>query len=359
MCQAKNYLFNNLIKKNTVTIFDEIEEERKKNKSLDIFMSVIKARRSKRSLYESLRVYLRWSKSKGYARTYDDLLKGTEDELEDKLRQYIQHLNPNSTRSVMAHRYYAIKTFYSLNKVRLNWDLIKRFKNPEKPDVEDRPYKKDEIERMLAWAKNHNDVELEFVIIIMASSGMRIGAITVDDTETALELDPNKPVPILKLGNLKWIEEHRLFALRVYAGHSEEYRGFMSSQAAECGQRYWAAVSKKYKLKMTRDSYVFYNKENPDLPVPANTFQQKLLECKKAVGIKGVWVKSSHGFRKYVETSAFVEAGLDPRKSRLLLGHRLEGQDDSYFKPSLEQLLVGTPDAKGYIYAKDALTFHY
>jgi hypothetical protein len=63
-----------------------------------------------------------------------------------------------------------------------------------------------------------------------------------------------------------------------------------------------------------------------------------------------------HGFRKYFETTAKL-AGLDMLYLKRLMGHST-GLEDSYFKPTDDQILEGNDKIAGYVAAIPDLTIN-
>ena len=63
-----------------------------------------------------------------------------------------------------------------------------------------------------------------------------------------------------------------------------------------------------------------------------------------------------HGFRKYFETTAKL-AGVDMLYLKRLMGHST-GLEDSYFKPTDDQILEGNDKIAGYVAAIGNLTIN-
>ena len=63
-----------------------------------------------------------------------------------------------------------------------------------------------------------------------------------------------------------------------------------------------------------------------------------------------------HGFRKYFETTSKL-AGVDMLYLKWLMGHST-GLEDSYFKPTDDQVLEGNDNIRGYISAISSLTIN-
>ena len=103
-----------------------------------------------------------------------DLVKPDTKMMQDVLISYLLELEGRGlayqTRNVA---FAAVKHFYSINDVVLNWKKIARFLGENKKTVEDRPYTYEEIKQLLTKCDERRRV----VVLLLASSGMRLGAV--------------------------------------------------------------------------------------------------------------------------------------------------------------------------------------
>jgi hypothetical protein len=90
----------------------------------------------------------------------------------------------------------AILHFFAMNDVLLNKSKIHKFIPPHESSHEDRPYTTEEIQKIL----EHYDERSGVIFLLMASTGMRIGAIDG-----------------ITFGNLTALPEHNLYKIIVYA----------------------------------------------------------------------------------------------------------------------------------------------
>jgi integrase len=198
-------------------------------------------------------------------------------------------------------------------------------------------------------------------ILLMCSSGMRVGALST-----------------LKVRNLQKIDKYNLYRIMVYEGDDEEYVTFCTP---EC-----AAVI---------DSYLEYRERNGERPIkedaplireefdindeikaarPKSLGQQAFRRMIRRIGYdSGVMekraaveskrgqrrlVKETHGFRKFFQTTA-ITSGMNPLFSELLMGHTSGGLAlESYVRPSENDLLEGNDKMIGYVGIIDALTIN-
>ena len=118
-------------------------------------------------------------------------------QIEDKIIEFILSMrDEGKSYSAISNYLHPIKAFYKINDIVLNVYKISKFM-PEQIKVNrDRAYTYEEIGKMLAVA----DERMKVVILLMASSGIRIGAI-----------------PSIKMRN---IQENKV---TVYESTNEEY----------------------------------------------------------------------------------------------------------------------------------------
>ncbi len=132
--------------------------------------------------------------------------------IEKKIIEFILYLREQG-KSCSAIRNYLtpIKSFYKINDVVLNDRKILKFLPEQLKVGNDREYTHEEISKMLEIA----DERMRAVILLLSSSGIRIGAI-----------------PTLTLGNL---QENKVI---VYQGTKEEYLTFITLEAKKAINSY-------------------------------------------------------------------------------------------------------------------------
>ncbi|MDQ3969449.1 MAG: hypothetical protein M3275_13785, partial [Thermoproteota archaeon] len=91
------------------------------------------------------------------------------------------------------------------------------------------------------------------------------------------------------------------------------------------------------------------------VPITEHSIRQYYNRLLRSIGIRKERKKrhefSVHGFRKYFKTKAEL-AGVKPAAVEMLMGHSLGSVNDSYFKPSENELL------NEYLWASDALSIN-
>jgi integrase len=94
---------------------------------------------------------------------------------EEKIKQYVLHLrSKEASKSQFKMLFATLKNFYEMNDVEdIKWRKLKRFVGEEVPQHEDRCYTHEEIHILVQRAS----IKLKATILLMASSGVRVGAL--------------------------------------------------------------------------------------------------------------------------------------------------------------------------------------
>ena len=117
----------------------------------------------------------------------------------------------------------ALKHFYEMNDIVLNWKKINRFIGEKARTVKDRAYTKEEIKKML----DKCDERKRVMILLLASTGVRIGAL-----------------PMLKFRHLAKEVKHDLYQVTVYEGTSSQYATFCTPECTRAIDDY-----KEYRIR--------------------------------------------------------------------------------------------------------------
>ena len=209
----------------------------------------------------------------------------------------------------------AILAFYKINDVVLDADKISKFLPEYRKLKKDRAYTHEEIHKLLDMA----DERIKTVIYILASSGIRIGAL-----------------PSLRL---KHLAKNKL---TIYENTNEEYITFITPECKNAIQNY-LGVRKRYGENITSDSYLIREQFDVRDPpkkaklVKAETLARKIYDLSIRSGIKDEQLPICHGFRKFF-TTQLVNAKLNPEIREMLLGHKI-GLASCYYKPTEQEML--------------------
>ena len=255
----------------------------------------------------------------------------------------------------------ALRHFYNMNDVLLNWKKLSKFRfvmedSTDEPHKKDRAYSHEDIQKMLSVAST----KMKAMILLLASSGMRVGAIP-----------PLKCRHVIRL-HLS-IEQMGVKQIRVYEGSKEEYITFCTPEATKAIDEYLQFRQRSGET-LTEDSPLFRQDFDVSDPFEAKnkvrrlknttaissaftrllekagvTMRQPMLEGQRPGTIKKD-VMRVHSLRKFANTQ-MIQSDMKGAAKEMLLGHST-GLDDKYYRPTSGELL------QEYLKAIDALTIN-
>ena len=308
----------------------------KRDEKIKLFLQSIKSDETRRLYIVCLNKWLE------YMGTKKILLEVNPKKVEQKIIDFIISMKEKSKSFAAIHNYIsAVIKFYTINDVVLNSNKIYRFMPEKKKSKRDRAYTHEEIHKMLDIA----DERMRTLILLLSSSGMRIGAI-----------------PDLRLRNLEKIQSEygEEYKITVYEGFNEEYITFSTPECTVAIDSYLDMRS-RYGEKLDGRSYLI--REQFDIRDPfaiskckktvSNTLANKIIDLAVRSGIRvkevlgedekhhGGRLKKDvpicHGFRKFY-SSQMVEADVKTEYRWLMEGHQLKANDGSYVKPPDQKL---------------------
>jgi integrase len=277
---------------------------------------------------------------------YDDIVKIDAATLESYIRDFIIYLKEERRLAPASIHLYiaALAHFCDMNDITIRWKKLKKFKPKSRRQQDDKPYIREQIQQLLAKAAPRERA----IILLMSSAGLRRGAI-----------------PLLKFGDLTPIHKYNIYKIRVYSNEAEEYITYCTSETKKAIDEYleWRirlGEQMKPGTPLFRKRFDNSLQINRPVPITDNLLSWTIGKLLVESGIreKQVLTESSplakrtdlmqcHAFRKYFETTSKL-AGLDSLYLQRLMGHDT-GLEDSYFKPSEEDLLEGNDKMLGYI----------
>ncbi len=235
-------------------------------------------------------------------------------------------------------QYSAIKHFYRMNEIELNWFKISKYLGEPTKVVRDRSYTTEEIQHILTKC----DERMRVVILLLASTGIRLGA-----------------VARLKIGSLTKIDEYSLYQITVYENTTSEYICFCSpecTRAIDSYLSYRARYGEKLKPEapLIREQFntndllkIRYPHQNSEYTIAANlrnllvrsgiSTVAHITETTAFEGRERKPVARAHGFRKFVTTN-MIRAKLNPEIREMLLGHSI-GLSGSYYRPDYSEMV--------------------
>lgn len=256
------------------------------------------------------------------------------------------------TAGTLKNYYKPLRVFCETNDIPISWAKITRGFPRSRKFAQDRAPTPEEIRKLLEYP----DRRIKPVVLLMASSGIRVGA-----------------WDFLKWGHVEplYDENHEnLLAARmtVYAGENDEYKTFITPEAYNSVKQ-WMDLRAEHGEKISANSWIMRNLFELALLKPnAHCGLASLPRQLKASGVRNMlkraWIaqgllkqiegkmyefKSSHGFRKRFKTQCEL-AGVKPLNVEWMLGHDTGIAGSSYYRPTEQELL------QDYLKAIDSLT---
>jgi integrase len=295
-----------------------------------LFESSLASKETRKSYMLLLRKYLE------FVANEDIFFKSNARLIEKKIIEFILHLKQQG-KSYAAIRMYlaAVKAFYRINDIVLNDSKISKFLPEQKRLRKDRAYDYKEISKLLEIA----DERMRVVILLLASTGIRIGAL-----------------PEMRLRNLEKIENH-YYKIIVYENYNQEYITFctpecskaiddyldMRSNYGESGHPNTFLVREQFDI---RDQFAIKKPKQ----ITHRSLEWKLINLAERSGIRKREhqteskkyssirkdVAIAHGFRKFF-TTQLINSKVNPEIREMLLGHKIN-LASAYYRPTDEEM---------------------
>lgn len=280
--------------------------------------------------------------------------------MKSEIIDYILYLK--ETKKLAPHTLYsyvnAVRHFFEMNDITdLNWKKISKFKGKTYNSIEDRPYTREEILKLLNFAPTQRD---KVMILLMSSGGLRVGAL-----------------PGILLKDLTPMDKYSLYQIKVYARTEGEYVTFCTPECRMNIDKY-LELRKRYGEQLKPSSPLLRKQFDTREPTSAafhtealvlNTVRDSMLTLLHKSGVRlkqglpehGTPKRSElmmhHAFRKFFDTVLETE-GINPVYIEFLLGHD-QKLKTRYAKPTPNQLLEGNGNGVlGYVQGIAALTIN-
>lgn len=298
--------------------------------------------------------------------TLDQILAKSPKEIENEIIGIISELKRSGlSYSSLNLTLVAIIHFFQINDVAINRLKINRFKGENISKFEYRSYSTEEVSKILS----NNDERGRATILLMASTGMRVGALT------AIKLKH------LKKWTVPHLSHYHIYQITVYANSPRnKYYTFCTPEAARAVDEY-LELRRRYGDPLTPESYLFirqFDKLTSKLvldkrPVGTGALTKVVVTSLIAAGLRTInkmpsgqnknvsQIKSMsaphknelhpcHSFRIFCITN-LQRSKVDKTIREMLVGHST-GLDKSYYKPQDEEIL------EEYLKAVDNLTIN-
>jgi integrase len=279
----------------------------------------------------------------------DDLLHIGRETIEHETIQYMKYLKSlKLSRSTIAIAIAAIAHFCKVNNIWLNKERLSQFLPEDENYHEDREYRRDEIEKLL----RESDPRFRTVFLLLASTGMRIGAIPElqigDLIAWPLPTDDPKPQKVYQIWVYNRSKRHRYytFCTPECTTAIDEYLAFRKKNTKE-------DISQK-SHPLIREQFPLFNKRiDASIPksITKSSLQHLVASIVKHAGLDTTADERmlTHGFRKFCMTM-MIKARINSEVRTYLIGHKLSrGLLKQYDKSSEQDRLFEWSKAINYL----------
>jgi integrase len=260
---------------------------------------------------------------------FDSMIAIEPAHLQIMVEDYTMHRKKQVSPNTLPTEIFGIKAFFDANDIDLKWKKIQKL-FPEKIKRSGRgAYSKAQICKMLA--AKHDDLRATALILFLATSGVRIGAI-----------------PDLKTRHVTAYEDCKI--ITVYPDTKDEYHTFLTPEASKALDDYL----KKREMdgeKITNDSALFAVLQKDKFRNKAAdkaTLQEAIRRTLIKIGLRPntkhqpyqrYHVQIDHGFRKFFNETIKTTQGVNLTYAELLMGHAVTIPLDNHYAEARESLL--------------------
>ena len=251
----------------------------------------------------------------------EDLLTISQDKLQVILEDYLIYLRQTANPNSIPSRFQGIRHFCIMNRIRLDWDIIRKMFPQRQKMPTLRAYTSDEIRSMLNGTKNSRNSAL---IHFLASTGARIGVF-----DHKMTLNHTKKMP------------NKCTAIKLYSGEIEEYWTFLTPQATKALDLYHKQRQMSGEL-FCGDTPIFTTSGQMSKQLGWSGARSVVYRILSNSVIRhkqnGRYdVQADHGFRKRFNTILKLDNSVNHNVAEKLMGHK-NGLDGTYLVPTLDEL---------------------
>ncbi|MFL6421813.1 MAG: hypothetical protein ACJ71P_20735 [Nitrososphaeraceae archaeon] len=224
----------------------------------DNFINAVRSKSSQKFYLVGLKKFMAYNR----IQKISDMLVWDQRLIEAKIIAWLVNMRDKESLTYITIQSYlsAVMTFYKMNDIEPRRHKINCYLPEERKINDDRAYTHQEIGQLLQFC----DQRMKALVLMLASSGMRIGA-----------------VPDLKIKHLTKIQKYNLYKIKVYAGYPKwEHFTFTTPEAANSMDAYF-----DYRQR-------YGEKINPDSPVIREQFRHNrhpLCKATKEINSQIFW----------------------------------------------------------------------
>ncbi|NAL78048.1 tyrosine-type recombinase/integrase [Nitrososphaera sp. AFS] len=242
--------------------------------------------------------------------------------------------------SVNSIKFYlnGVKSFLEFNEIPLPWKKIAKL-YPDDVTNSYRSYTKEEIKKLLSVA----DPRDRCIILLMASSGIRVGAIETLKIKSVKRLD--NEIGIVTVYPESKDSVYTALVTPEFLASLDEYIKYRKSQGEKITTESW----------LIRDKFaMFSGKTNRPIPLSSKSINKQMRFLIRRAGLSFEELQPDHSFRKFFNT-ALMNSDVAYTFKELLMGHSVNLDNVYYDKnneKSQQKILLE------YMKAVDALTIN-
>jgi integrase len=217
-----------------------------------------------------------------------------------------------------------------MNDVEINVKRAKKMYPTQKKKAGGKPYSTEQLQEILKCLNSTFSLPMKSTVLIMASSGCRVGF-----------------AEYLKVKHIGEFEKNGCKSILVYGGDKEEYHSFINSETVKVIDE-WIKYRKSNGEIITGESWVIPQAKDHTKPMYERGIHGSIYEKIKhidrgeKIGVgSGARYETSitHGIRKRWNTIAKNTDGVNSNKVEKMYGHSTtHALDDTYYKPELSDL---------------------
>ena len=285
-----------------------------------LFENAIKTEATKKAYKYQLKKFRKWAKIKDES----SLLQAPDKNIQILLEDYSMYLKKKVSPNSVPIYFAPIELFFVMNDKMLNYRKIRKLFPGKVQKGNQRGYTREEIQKIL---DNTRSLRNKAIVLLMASSGLRLGAI-----------------PDIKIKHMAKMDSS--YAIKIYEGDLEEDYVFTTPEASKAIEEY---------LDQRKKDGEYLDSESPLIRTAYQLGIQKSKACNldTLAHIMGRVIKcinrvkkgnrydipKDHGFRKYFATTIKNISGITVTMSEKLINHiGVVQTDGAYFKPTKEKM---------------------
>ena len=295
--------------------------------SFQYFISGIKSKATQKTYL----VMLEQFRSHFKIRDYDDLLKLTPEKIKQMIEQYVVFgKNKGLRRSTINNQVCSLSLFYEMNDVDINTKRAKKMYPPENKKQGYKPYSTEQMQEMLNCLNTKFSLPWKSSVLIMASSGCRVGF-----------------AQYLKVKHIGEFEKNGCKSVLIYGGDMEEYYSFINPETVNVIDQ-WLEYRKSNGELIDENSWIIPQPKDHTKPIYERGIHGCVYDLIKDID-RGEKVGTGsgtrydislfHSIRKRWNTIAKNTDGVNYNKVEKMYGHSTShALDNTYYKPEFEEL---------------------